>query len=170
MFLLKDLPSYAVLERFDEHYGPVDPDAVSLFLTVLRCGSELLTDLDEFLSAFGLTHGRWITLILLRREPDRRARPSSLAEKQGVRRATMTGLLQNLERSGLIDRAADPGDGRGALVRLSSSGERLLEEVMPPYYQHVRTLMEGLQPSEMRAATRVLHRVLSAISKEGDLT
>lgn len=42
--------------------------------------------------------------------------PSDLADRTGVRRATLTGVLARLEREGWIGRERDPADGRSALL------------------------------------------------------
>lgn len=160
MFLLKDLPTPATARRFAEEYGPIDIAALTLFLTALRCGSDLLTELDRLLARHGLSHGRWITLVLLMREPDRRARPKDLALKQGITRATMTGLLQSLEADGLVTRRAEPDDGRGSVVVLTRKGHGLLRKIMPDYYARVGRLSEGLSGRDVAAATKVLRALM----------
>jgi DNA-binding MarR family transcriptional regulator len=42
--------------------------------------------------------------------------PSSLARRAGLHPATMTGILDRLERGGWIDRSRDPSDRRGVVV------------------------------------------------------
>src|SRR5580700_9221667 len=43
--------------------------------------------------------------------------PSALARRSGLHPATMTGILDRLERGGWIDRGRDPADRRGVVVR-----------------------------------------------------
>jgi len=43
--------------------------------------------------------------------------PSALARRAGLHPATMTGILDRLERDGWIDRDRDPSDRRGVVVR-----------------------------------------------------
>jgi DNA-binding MarR family transcriptional regulator len=43
--------------------------------------------------------------------------PSALARRAGLHPATMTGILDRLERGGWIDRGRDPADRRGVVVR-----------------------------------------------------
>jgi DNA-binding MarR family transcriptional regulator len=42
--------------------------------------------------------------------------PSALARRAGLHPATMTGILDRLERGGWIDRSRDPSDRRGVVV------------------------------------------------------
>ena len=43
--------------------------------------------------------------------------PSALARRAGLHPATMTGILDRLDRGGWIDRGRDPADRRGVVVR-----------------------------------------------------
>ena len=61
--------------------------------------------------SFGLSEGRFIVLFLLDSVP-RGVAPNKLAEQAGVTPATMTGLIDGLERDNLVNRQADPDDRR----------------------------------------------------------
>src|ERR1044071_7614178 len=53
---------------------------------------------------------------------------SALAAAEQVRPPTMTRLVAELERLGLVERARDSEDLRGIQVRATAKGRRLLEE------------------------------------------
>jgi DNA-binding MarR family transcriptional regulator len=52
--------------------------------------------------------------------------PSELAARERVQRPTMTRVAARLAEAGLVARAADPVDGRSALLSISDDGRRLL--------------------------------------------
>lgn len=54
--------------------------------------------------------------------------PARLAEHEGVSRSTVTRLIRNLEEAGLVERTADPADGRSFVLRNTPIATRLLEE------------------------------------------
>ena len=54
--------------------------------------------------------------------------PSALAERERVRRPTITRILGRLEEAGLAERAGDPGDRRSSLVTATAAGRALLRE------------------------------------------
>lgn len=141
MLQLKDLPDAKILEKFVARYPDADANAVMQFLNILRIGSDLSESLDNFLGKYGLLQGRWWVLILLMREDNLTSAPSELAEKAGVSRATMTGLIDGLERDGLLTRLPDSLDRRKYSIKLTSAGQAKLDEVMPDYYRRVNRLM-----------------------------
>jgi DNA-binding MarR family transcriptional regulator len=56
----------------------------------------------------------------LHREPS--APPSRIAEATGLQRTNLSTVLGGLERKGLVERRADPGDGRGVTVHTTERG------------------------------------------------
>ena len=55
--------------------------------------------------------------------------PSELAARERVQRPTVTRLVCRLEEEGLVTRAADPTDGRSALISITPAGAALLAAV-----------------------------------------
>jgi DNA-binding MarR family transcriptional regulator len=144
MLQLKDLPDLSVLQKFADRYPEADIGSVLHFLQILRIGSDLSDALDGFLARHGLLQGRWWVLILLMREDDLASTSSALAEKAGVSRPTMTGLIDGLERDGLVARVADTTDRRRNSIKLTVAGQQKLDDVMPDYYRRVRQLMDAI--------------------------
>jgi DNA-binding MarR family transcriptional regulator len=149
MLQLKDIPDEKILKKFAERYDDVDSRSVTHFLNILRIGTELAESLDRFLATHGLLQGRWWVLILLMREDDLTSKPSELAEKAGVSRATMSGLINGLLRDGLVACHDDDEDRRSYSIRLTAAGQKKLDEVMPDYYPRVKKMMSAI-PEQQR--------------------
>ena len=92
-------------------------------------------------------------------DPDVVVSPSDLAERSGVTRATITGLLDGLTREKLVSREDDTGDRRKAVVRLTSRGRKTLDGILPEYYRHVAELMGELSDDEKATLVKLLTRV-----------
>ena len=78
--------------------------------------------------------------------------PSELAEFEGIKRPTATRVLQRLLEAGLIERTADPSDGRSAVVSVTREGTALLKKLFAGVLLVVAAQMfwkggEGLWPS-----------------------
>lgn len=163
MLQLKDLPTTKVLGKFAERYPDADITAVSGFLHLLRVATDLSVALDACLSKHGLLQGRWWVLILLMREDSRTSTPSVLAEKAGVTRATMTGLIDGLEQNGLVERVYTKDDRRSVLIRLTDAGQAKLDAVMPDYYRRVRKCMQALDDQRRAQLQQILELINAGI-------
>src|SRR3954469_7323272 len=148
MFYLRDLPKYEAIRQRATKYPELDARALEVFLVLLRVGSDVLDALEAYLAKQGTSQGKFTVLMLLNRDPDLGISPSDLADKSGVTRATITGLLDGLSREKLVVREDDTGDRRKAVVRLTARGRKLLEGMLPEYYRQVSALMGGLSDEE----------------------
>lgn len=159
MLQVKDLPDKDILKKFARRYPDADIQRVLAFLTLLRVSSDLSNGLDSFLASHELLQGRWWVLILLMREENFSSRPSRLADKAGVSRATMTGLIDGLQRDGLVSRVADEQDRRQTRVKLTAKGQKKLDAVMPDYYQRLNRLMSVLSDEEGQSLISILDKL-----------
>lgn len=89
--------------------------------------------------------------------------PSELAELERVQRPTATRIVAKLEAEGLVDRAADPSDGRSNLVSASREGRALLRRLRTRKNAYLARRLRGLDADEIEALQRaadVLERLL----------
>ena len=164
MFYLKDLPTDTTLHEFSRRYPNMNPSAIKTCAELLRTGSELLTAFETILGHHGLSQGRFLTLIVMNRNPDDEVSPSYLAEKVGVKRATMSGLLDRLERDDMIERLAHHRDRRKIGVRLTSNGRKVLAEMLPDYYRSIAKIMTNLSEKERLELMSLLGKVKQGLS------
>lgn len=163
MMQLRDLPSHEVLGKFAKRYPDADISAISSFLFLLRVATDLSIALDACLSKHGLLQGRWWILILLMREDNYTSTPSLLAEKAGITRATMTGLIDGLAQVELVERVYDKNDRRSINIQLTPLGQAKLDAVMPDYYRRLRQCMQGLSEAQRIQLNEILSLVNAGI-------
>jgi DNA-binding MarR family transcriptional regulator len=163
MLYLRDLPKYEAIEARASRYPEIDPAAVVSYLVLLRVASDVLDASDAYLARHNMSQGRFTVLMLLNRNPDEPMSPSDLAARSGVTRATMTGLLDNLERDKLVKRDADRHDRRMLLVQLTAKGRKLLDGMLPDYYRRIACLMSHLEEDEKKSMIDLLHRISAGL-------
>ena len=159
MFYLRDLPKYEALRQRAARYPEIDPRAFEAFLVLMRVGTDLIDGLEAYLAIRCMSQGKFTISMLLNRDPDVGVSPSDLAERSGVTRATITGLLDGLTREKLVSREDDTGDRRKAVVRLTSRGRKTLDGILPEYYRQVAELMGDLSDEEKATIVHLLTRV-----------
>jgi DNA-binding MarR family transcriptional regulator len=116
---------------------------------------------EEFFSQYDLTRADWDVLAGLRRVgPPFRLSPTDLY--RGLMRAsgTITNRLQRLEKTGLIERVADPDDGRGMLVQLTNRGVKLVDKLAALHLENERRMLAGLSDREREQLERLLEKLL----------
>jgi DNA-binding MarR family transcriptional regulator len=89
--------------------------------------------------------------------------PSELAQRERVRRPTVTRLAARLEALGLLARAADPGDRRSSLLSVTPGGRALLATMRDRKDAYLASRLAGLDPEERAALDRaaaILERLL----------
>lgn len=99
--------------------------------------------------------------------------PSEVAELEGVRRPTATRVLARLEQEGLIERAADPADGRSSLVSTTESGRRYLSRARSRKDALLARNMANLPAEDiavLERAASILEAMLEAPPAKADAT
>jgi len=89
--------------------------------------------------------------------------PSELAEYEGIKRPTATRVLQRLLEAGLIERTADPTDGRSAVVSATRDGVALLKKLRSRKTAYLAQRLRELPDEDVKALERaagVLERLL----------
>jgi len=79
-----------------------------------------------------------------------------LAGREGVTQPAMTQLIARLEDAGLVDRAADPADGRVVQVRITADGRAMLAGRRAVRAERVAGLLARLSPDERAALAAAL--------------
>jgi DNA-binding MarR family transcriptional regulator len=90
--------------------------------------------------------------------------PSEVASCERIQRPTATRVIARLEEAGLIDRAADPSDGRSSLLTITAEGRALLEHGRANKDAFLARRLDGLDAEELATlerAAQILERVLA---------
>ena len=92
-----------------------------------------------------------------------------LAAREGVTQPAMTQLIARLQDAGLVDRAADPTDGRVAQIRLTDDGRATLARRRAVRADRLAELLAGLTPGEQDALTAALPAMDALANARGSL-
>lgn len=173
--LLKDLPRYECLLEVAKEFPDLDPSAAEAFLHLLHTSDEISSVSDRSLTEQNISHGRFGVLMLLWRSNVRPSQqdlpvaatcspagprtPAELADAAGVARATMTGLIDTLERDGFVKREPDPNDRRMMSVLLTPLGEKFMRDFLPGHFKSIAALMSPLSEAERKTLVRLLGKI-----------
>lgn len=94
-----------------------------------------------------------------------------LARAVEVTPATMSGLLEGLERRGIVERVPHASDRRKVMVRLTETGRTKVEARRAVFVERWKDVVAGFTEDDLAAGVRLLHRLrefLDRIEPERD--
>lgn len=90
-----------------------------------------------------------------------------LARLLHIHPSTLTGILQRLERQGLVRRGPDPHDGRRALLWITEKGRRLDTAASGTVESAVEQVISREPATRVESARRLLTELAAVLNREG---
>ncbi|HEY7295234.1 MAG TPA: MarR family transcriptional regulator [Dehalococcoidia bacterium] len=113
--------------------------------------------LDHRLERFGVTGVQWSLLAHLGNEDG--LTQAELQRRLAIEGATLTHIVQRLERDGFIRRSCDPEDRRRQRVWLAEKSRELLPELAAEVAEHRAFVQRGLDADEIATLSALLRRL-----------
>lgn len=160
--LIKNLPRYECLIEAAKLFPDLDPSACEVFLHLMQAGDDAFRVVDVHLAEHNISQGRFMVLMLLLNKATNCAQPrtpAELADLSHVTRATMTGLVDTLERDGLVTREPDLTDRRMMSVTLTEKGGAVLQQILPAHFKRMAALMHPLDEDERKTLVSLLSKI-----------
>ena len=142
-------------ENIRAEHPEVDLPSSELIFNLIRTFNVVQARLGHVAQPHGITMPGFnvLTLLNYRRE----GMPlNELGNLLLVSRANVTGLIDSLERKGLVERVDHKTDRRIFLARITTSGAKLLKGYRPAHLQCVKSMGGTLSGSERKILTQLL--------------
>jgi DNA-binding MarR family transcriptional regulator len=141
---------------------PTPPPAFGLLLDLLgyhlrRAQSAVFQDFAASMNGAELTPGQFGVLALI--EANAGLSQTRLAQILGIDRSTLVGVIDKLERQGLVERAARPNDRRSHALKLSRGGEARFQNLARLVRRHESRIARRLSPRERDTLIALLQRI-----------
>jgi len=157
-------PHFEKLSQLARLTPGLDLEAVRSGVPLLYLQRELEAALDHHYEAYGLSRGRWQLLMqLYKAAPPEGLTPAQLAERTGVTRAAVTGLVDSLAEAGLVARGEVGEDRRTYRVELTAEGNAVLAKILPDHMRRMQRLMEALSPEERQAFVEMVEKLRARV-------
>jgi len=145
----------------DDHH-----ESLRLWLRLLTCTHLVETHVRKALARdFKTTLPRFDLMAQLERAPNG-LQMGELSRRMLVTGGNVTGIADQLERSGLIVRTEDPADRRAYLVKLTKEGRRLFAQMAAQHETWIVKLFSGIPKREQRALHESLSRLRGQLTRE----
>jgi DNA-binding MarR family transcriptional regulator len=126
----------------------------------------LVKRIAEHLHSFDLTPASGLVLSMLA-DSAASMSPNEIADRLIITRATVTGLVDSLERRGYVLRRPHQSDRRMILVEITEKGRQVAEAFRPIVHQHQKEWFQPLNEQEQQQFLDALHRLQSTLTDSG---
>lgn len=130
-----------------------------------RAQRRVMAQADAALEELGLTSTQSGALFCIR--GDDGISIGELATGLDLAQSAASGLAQRLESAGLVERSADPGDGRSVRLVLTRLGRRRREEAIKIAHAGNAALRAGFSGSEIAIVARWLAHIGTTATETG---
>ena len=139
--------------------GSDDHQSLKLWLRLLSCSTQIETEIRKRLRAeFGMTLARFDYLAQLHRHTGG-LRMSALSRYLMVTGGNVTGLTDELEKEGLVERHAEAEDRRSCRVSLTPKGRRVFEAIASVHEGWVLSIFKGMSSAQKAQMYDLLGRL-----------
>ena len=131
------------------------------YLKSVRLLAECMQGFERFsgesVRECGLTHAQFDIIATLGNTPGMTYK--ELGRKTLITKGTLTGVIERLEKKGLVAREQRADDKRSFFVRLTPAGEAVFHDAFPKVVAHGKRLFESFTEQDFEAIDRPLLRL-----------
>lgn len=115
----------------------------------------------------GISIPQLLCLYFLNDQPDFQAAHKQIKEFLQLNASTVTGIIDRLEKKGLVARLRNAEDKRIGLVSLTARGTKLLETTPDPLHDRLNQRLQKLSSDELQALDDAFDLIISFLDIEG---
>ncbi|GKU85055.1 MarR family winged helix-turn-helix transcriptional regulator [Niallia sp. NCCP-28] len=134
-------------------------------LMMLWLSDFILDAVDVELEPFGITESKLDLLLLLTLYGEKKKTPSSLAERLGISRASLTSMIDWLEKRKLVERTHCANDRRKVHVHITEEGRNVVNKVLPTYWSFCASIVQDLEPAEKQVFEKVIKKLIGKMQE-----
>jgi len=152
---------------FEKLYPDASPTATEAAMNLVRTADLLVKRINDLVQPFGLSPSSALALSIIA-DGEVPLPPNEIAERLIISRATITGLLDSLERRGYVRRMPHSSDRRMLLIEPTESGRKAAHEFRLVVHRHQKEWLAALTESEQGQLVDTLHRLQSSLTDGKD--
>jgi DNA-binding MarR family transcriptional regulator len=147
---------------FEQRYPNASAKATECAMNLVFTADLLVKRIHELLQPFDLSPASGLVLGILA-DSETPLPPHQIADRLITSRATVTGLIDSLERRGYARRIPHQSDRRMLLVELTDLGRQVADAFRPVVHQNQKLWLEVLSESEQQRLIATLHQLQTTL-------
>jgi len=160
------MPKIRMPDDFYDQTPDANVLATEAAMNTMRTADMLFDRIGRLLRPLNVSAAGGLVLGLLRDNGP--ISPSELGERLIVTRATVTGVIDSLERRGFVRRAPNPADRRGLLVEITPAGLDVLRDLRTIVHRSEKAWLGALTDPELRDCINLLHRIQEGLASASE--
>jgi len=154
--------SVNIAPDFEERYPNSSAKATECAMNLVLTAELLEKRIASLLQPFDLSPATGLVLSILA-DSETHVSPNHIAERLIISRASVTSLLDSLEKRGYVIRKPHLSDRRMLLVELTDSGRQVANQFRPIVHQHQKVWLNILNEEEQEQLIERLQRVQASL-------
>lgn len=147
---------------FEQRYPNSSASATECAMNLVLTADLLVKRISSLLQPFGLSPASGLVLSILA-DAESPLPPNEIADRLIISRATVTGLLDSLEKRGYAQRIPHLSDRRMLLVQLTEKGRQVANAFRPIVHEHQKVWLRVLSEDEQQRLINSLQRLQATL-------
>ncbi len=114
----------------------------------------------------GISIPQLLTLNYLRDQPQFQASQKEIKDFLSLNASTVTGIINRLERKGLIAKLPRKEDRRISFITLTAKGSDLVEQTPAPLHERLSSKLDKLSPEQLKEIQTAFHTIADLLDAD----
>lgn len=159
---MSNFMSVKVATDFEKRYPDSSAKATECAMNLVLTAELLEKRIASLIQPFNLSPATGLVLSILA-DSETPLSPNTIADRLIISRASVTSLLDSLEKRGFVKRQPHLSDRRMLLVELTNSGRQVANQFRPIVHQHQKLWLKALNEKEQEQLIQMLHRLQASL-------
>jgi len=151
---------------FDDRYPDSSARATECAMNLVRTADLLEKRIAALLAPFDLSPATGLVLSILA-DSSAPISPNQIADRLILSRASVTSLLDSLEKRGYVVRQPHQSDRRMLLVKLTPKGHQVANDFRPVVHRQEKTWLGALNENQQEQLISSLHLLQLSLAETG---
>jgi DNA-binding MarR family transcriptional regulator len=149
---------------------PASPEVIEIerALTRITYLSTRTRQHERLMALAGVPLDRAAVALLRQMADSEPLRPGELANRLGVEASHVTRQVQQLQKSGYVDRVPDPDDRRAQRIKLTPAGQEAVDRIRDAGARGMQMALADWSPEELRQLASLFHRMVDDFISHGE--
>lgn len=150
------------LHNYLESYRFIEDASGKTIINLLKTVEMMRVVYNNLFIKHGISEPKFYVLLLLWKEKDGMVL-SEIGEKMLVTRANVTGLIDRMEKEGLVEKKINPNDRRSIIANLTEKGRLLFEDIRENHIEFSHQMTRVLELKEKENLNNLLEKIQNDI-------